>query len=43
MHALNNPAQGKGPNPRPMRGVDRAQLREQLSKRYEHTLRRLAK
>jgi len=43
MHALNNPSTANDPQPRTMRGVDRQALRAELSKRYEHTLRRLGK
>lgn len=42
MAALQNPSQ-RGSNlvPKPKMGVDRKALREELSRRYEHTLRRL--
>ena len=41
MSALQHPLHGDTLRPAPKNGVDRKALREQISKRYEHTLRRL--
>lgn len=44
MFALNTPStKGKDLTPRSNPVADRKALRDELSKRYEHTLRRLAK